>query len=153
MDEVVRLSDFARDEHSRGNFRAAEAYWIQVIALQPAERRYYGSRAAALEPQGRLDEALADWDRAISNCPEDAVLLQRRGDLRMHLEKFEGAFADFDHAASVDPGNTLYLDRRELAGQKLSAKRTIASQAPVGPHCRLTGASFLMGEPGNPYLL
>jgi len=54
---------------------------------------------------GRLDEALADLNRAIELDPEDAETIASRGQVYRLLGREAEALADLARAAGLDPGN------------------------------------------------
>lgn len=59
-------------------------------------------RAALYAAEGRADQALADYDRALELSPNDADILAERADYRIELEDFDRALADYGQALALD---------------------------------------------------
>ena len=61
-----------------------------------AEKHYQAG--LRLQEQGRLDEAIAEYDQAITLNPESAEAYYYRGNAYIDLDLFERAVQDFDEA-------------------------------------------------------
>ncbi|OOY41398.1 hypothetical protein BOV91_11695, partial [Solemya velum gill symbiont] len=59
--------------------------------------------------EGRIAEALAVLDEAITIYPENAQLHGVRSDMRRHNRDYSGALDDMEKAVSIDPEDALYL--------------------------------------------
>ena len=58
-------------------------------------------RAKLLEAEGRLEEALADYGRAIELAPANETVVRERGELNHRLSRWEAAAADLERAAQL----------------------------------------------------
>ncbi|MCJ7525010.1 MAG: tetratricopeptide repeat protein [Candidatus Aminicenantes bacterium] len=76
--------------------------WNDVIGKYPMIPLAYNNRAAALKAAGRLDEALADYSRAIRLMPHDGFYWNR-GLARLQKNQAEEAMDDFYAAILRDP--------------------------------------------------
>ena len=135
------------------NFRAV--YLLGIIALQkrdPGRAEGLLAGAAAIDPHsasahndhgralmllGRMDEALAAFDRAIAIKPNHSSAHINRGDVLSDLRRYEAAVASYDTALEFKPnsavahnsrGNALFaLERHEAAAD--AYERAIALRA------------------------
>lgn len=73
------------------------------------------ARAMALARAGRMSEALAAFDAALSAAPEDAELHGQRGLVLKELGRFEEAAAAFGRAAVIRPSLTMAIANRGSA--------------------------------------
>jgi serine/threonine-protein kinase len=105
---------------------------------------------------GRLDEALASYDRALAIDPAAAVAVEGSGFVRAYRGDFDGALRSFGECLARAPSASRCLHSRivvrELAGEcravEADAKRMIAV-APDSPsgHRALATVAFALGEP------
>jgi hypothetical protein len=61
--------------------------------------------ARELIRQGKIPEALASYDRALSRDPDNALLLSSKAVALISLGRFEDARVHADHAANLNPGS------------------------------------------------
>jgi tetratricopeptide (TPR) repeat protein len=61
------------------------------------------NRAGTLVQQGRYDEALATYDRALALNPSYSAALYNRGNVLRQLERNEEALEDYERALAVQP--------------------------------------------------
>lgn len=75
----------------------------------PLARRALGAahqlRGTAFHFEGRVDEALSEYDRALAAGAESAELRSNRGEALVTLERFEEATADYERALALDDDN------------------------------------------------
>jgi tetratricopeptide (TPR) repeat protein len=83
----------------------------------------YPSRAWALEKLGRIEDALADYHRALAMRPGDAVSLIGRGNLYLRNGAPDRAWKDFDAVVRRDPKDVDALFNRGLAASALGRVR------------------------------
>jgi tetratricopeptide (TPR) repeat protein len=80
--------------------------------LRDLRRRYPASsvflryEAALASRDGRFGDALAAYDRLLSQRPADAALLRLRGDALVQLGRSEGAAAAYTRAFELEPTDT-----------------------------------------------
>jgi predicted O-linked N-acetylglucosamine transferase (SPINDLY family)/glycosyltransferase involved in cell wall biosynthesis/SAM-dependent methyltransferase len=84
-----------------------------VSAPESAEAFY--ARANILKGWGQLDEALTNYDRALSVEPAHVDALNRRGVLLADLKRFEEALASYDRALSIRADHADVLSCRGYA--------------------------------------
>lgn len=89
-----------------------------------------GARASAhvLRSQGRLEEALVAYDRALAYDPRSSLAWYGKGNLLLDLQRHEEAIAAFDHALASDPmlalawyGKAVALEALGLAEDAMDA--------------------------------
>ncbi len=84
-------------------FEEAEGEFTKLIALDPAHVEYHVDRANIYRRQGKLGQALRDYDRAVEVSAPFSELFFNRADLRAELGDFAGALADLRYAVDLDP--------------------------------------------------
>jgi Flp pilus assembly protein TadD len=72
----------------------------------PASSVFLRYEAALASRDGRFGDALAAWDRLLSQRPADAALLRLRGDALVQLGRTEGAAAAYTRAFELEPTDT-----------------------------------------------
>jgi tetratricopeptide (TPR) repeat protein len=72
----------------------------------PASSVFLRYEAALAARDGRFGDALAAWDRLLSQRPADAALLRLRGDALLQLGHGEGAAAAYTRAFELEPTDT-----------------------------------------------
>lgn len=80
----------------------------------------YVNRGNALEGNGQIDLALADYEKALKNNPQSAEALCGRGSALAQKGEYDRAIADLDAALKADPKNVKALASR---GYALSKKK------------------------------
>jgi lipoprotein NlpI len=92
-------ADLVRDAQSaRANNDSAKAYALlaQAIAAEPKGVRPHLVRAAFLEADDKLAEAIADWTTIVALAPEDLHARNARGIVLLKAGRAKEAVADFD---------------------------------------------------------
>lgn len=99
---------------------------------------------------GRLEEALAEFDRALRLDPTNAKALKNRGALHWRAGRPEAAIADLEGAVALDPDDVVALNNRGLAYRAAGRyDRALASydaalrRAPADPVLRFNRAYVL----------
>jgi tetratricopeptide (TPR) repeat protein len=70
----------------------------------------YGVQARLAEMNGKYDDAIALYDKALALDPKDAISYNARGNLKKeYKEDFKGAIADYDKAIALKPANDIAL--------------------------------------------
>jgi tetratricopeptide (TPR) repeat protein len=86
----------------------------------PSTASAYANRGGALQAQGKLDEALESFDRAISLEPDYAEAFSARGTILFALGRADEALASFDKAILLEPRNANGYYNRGFALQTLA---------------------------------
>jgi predicted O-linked N-acetylglucosamine transferase (SPINDLY family) len=138
-------------------------YHLAAIALQlknPAQALGYAERcvkrlsqplsavwvvhAMALQSNGRFEEALASFRRALAIDPRDTVALTNHGVLLLQMQRRQEGLDEFLKILDIDPRNTAALSNAATVLSELQGCR----EAAVVMYRRLVAVS-----PGHPYAL
>src|SRR3972149_413920 len=101
-----------RREPSRGktwprSYGSASRAWLATRAANRGPRSGGWPRGRAIAwaswPAGRTEEAVADYNRAIAQLPEDAELRMMRGHAMHRLGRYQPAIDDLDRAIELAP--------------------------------------------------
>lgn len=111
--------------------QAAEHDLTQAIRLVPNHGHAYFHRARANWHLGRAEQALADYDRAISLLPKQqyaaSTAFLERGDIYLQKSDLARAIEDFTEAIRLDPNYYEAYERRAKAfrslGDNLNAQK------------------------------
>jgi tetratricopeptide (TPR) repeat protein len=86
---------------------------------EPTNAEGFSRRGAAFASNGRIDAAIADFDRAIALAPDQAHYLRQRAAARIANHQPLLAAGDIDKALAIDPAD---VDSRAMrAGMRLAA--------------------------------
>ena len=86
-----------------GQLAETERLCGEIVAVQPDHFDAAHVLAVALAAQGKLDLALASYDRALSLRPDSAEAISNRGTCLERLGRFEEALAGYERALSSQP--------------------------------------------------
>jgi tetratricopeptide (TPR) repeat protein len=87
-----------------GQYDHALEWTARAIAQEP-KPDYIASLATTLLKQGRREEALKAFDKAIQLKPDDAALWKQMGDALLELQRYDHALLSFQHVLKLDPRN------------------------------------------------
>lgn len=91
---------------------AAVRHCNHAMELDPANDEAYAVRSAVLAKQGKYDEALAGYARALELNPRNAWSWCDRGKILLdHFQRDQEALSDFDHAIAIEPLPHFYQQR------------------------------------------
>ena len=76
------------------------AFQEEAIEHNPQDADTFFNRGVAYYNQGKLDLAIADFDRAVEINPQDADAFYNRGNTHHAQGKFDLAIADYSRAAN-----------------------------------------------------
>ena len=82
---------------------AAEATYLQALALAPGLEDAYLNLGALWAEAGRYSELVRLSDAALQHCPESALLHFNRGVALDHLEFLDEAAASYERSLALDP--------------------------------------------------
>lgn len=77
--------------------------WISLAIRQQPKADYLTSLGSALLKQGRREEALATFDKAVQLEPDNADLWKKLGDLLIGIERLDEAVLTYQHALKLNP--------------------------------------------------
>src|SRR5581483_12280390 len=77
--------------------------WISSAIRQHPKADYLTNLGTALLKQGRRDEALAIFDKAVQLEPGNAQLWKNLGDLLLDMDRLTEAVLTYEHALKLDP--------------------------------------------------
>jgi Flp pilus assembly protein TadD len=120
-----------------GDYQQARDVAEGALAKGLIHPALFNARALWLERQGRDEEALADFERAVSLAPRNPVLLNAIGLCLTRLQRLEEAVSAFDEAIRIDPTFTATYHRKGIAlgmaGDRAGAKRAQEQAARLNP--------------------
>lgn len=108
--EELRSQAFAAT--NSGDFSTAEQYWTKLIEQLPEEPAIWSNRGNARVSQNKLEEAIADYDRAIALAPEAPDPYLNRGTALEGLGRWEEAIADYNRVLELDPQDPAAFNNR-----------------------------------------
>src|SRR3984957_15324684 len=85
-----------------GQYHHALEWTARAIAQEP-KPDYIASLATTLLKQGRREEALKAFDKAVQLKPDDAALWKQMGDALLALQRNDHALLSFQHVLKLDP--------------------------------------------------
>src|SRR6478672_1502975 len=84
----------------------------EVVQRNPSDPQAYNMRGSVLGLAGRHEEALSDFNKAISLDAQYAQAYANRALVYRQMNKLDLALADYNQAVSIDPGYSgAYLGR------------------------------------------
>ena len=94
--------------------------WISRAIKQEPKPEYLTSLGNTLLEQGRREEALKTFDKAVQLKPDSAELWKNLGDVLQKLERRDEALLSFQHALKLDPRNSETADKSAYLLSELS---------------------------------
>jgi tetratricopeptide (TPR) repeat protein len=94
--------------------------WISRAIKQEPKPEYLTSLGNTLLKQGRHEEALKSFDKAVQLRPDRAELWKNLGDVLQKLERPDEALLSFQHALKLDPHNCEAADKSASLLSELS---------------------------------
>jgi len=79
--------------------------WIARAIAQDPKPEYLASLGLALSRQGRHNEAVKAFDKAVQLAPGDAALWKQLGDALLELRRYDHALLSFQHVLKLDSRN------------------------------------------------
>lgn len=144
-DDPQKLLEEANSAFGSGDFAKANELWEKIIGMVEADHHYalYTNCGAALERLGRVEEAIAAYDNALSSKPDHVEALHNRGVALKACKRSEDALASFEdalkHNGDFYPsvrGKTdilMTLERFDEAAETATKAISLKSQDP-GPY-------------------
>jgi tetratricopeptide (TPR) repeat protein len=94
--------------------------WISRAIKQEPKPEYLTTLGHTLLKQGRGEEALKTFDKAVQLRPDSAELWKNLGDALVKLERPDEALLSFQHALKLDPHNSEAADKSASLVSELS---------------------------------
>lgn len=120
----IALVEEAYLAHRKGNYQAAIDGYTRIIQRRGLTRREraisYLLRGEAKRDASRLDEALADFTRALRQWPGYPQAHYFRGRVYEQQGKLVEAYADLAKATSLDPDREAYTTGLTLLKKRMS---------------------------------
>lgn len=88
--------------------------WEDVIRKSPNKARPYQNRGVAYQDQGRIEEALRDFNKALEIKPAYDRALYNRGTIYLNRNEYDRALQDFNKALEISPDYDKALNNRAL---------------------------------------
>ncbi|MEB3357415.1 MAG: tetratricopeptide repeat protein [Synechococcales bacterium] len=95
-----------------GDFATAETYWTQLLDEFPDTAALWSNRGNARVSQNKLEEAIADYNRAIELDPTAPDPYLNRGTALEGLERWDEAIADYNRVLELDPNDPAAYNNR-----------------------------------------
>ncbi len=124
------------DLKSREDWPRAEQVLRQLIAAMPDASRLYVQLASVLQPQGRVDEAAAAFERALALSPDEPDVHRRYGSFLMQIQRYDEAVRQLEWVREKTPDDAHVLElcgralanvgQLDLAEQRLQRARELA---------------------------
>jgi tetratricopeptide (TPR) repeat protein len=95
-------------------WRSELTLWQDVAVKSPMKARSYNGLGLAYQQEGRIDEALESFARAVAIDPSYAVAYNSLGSAYFKKNLFGRAVEEFSKAIALDPGNAIFLNNRGL---------------------------------------
>ena len=86
-----------------GDFATAEIYWTQLLDLLPNEAAIWSNRGNSRVGLNKLEDAIADYDKAIELAPNAPDPYLNRGAALEGLGQWEAAILDYNQLLRLDP--------------------------------------------------
>lgn len=77
--------------------------WLSRAIRRDPKPAYLASLGSALQRQGRLEDALKAYDKAVQIRPDDANLWRDLGNVLFDLKRPDDALLSFQHVLTLDP--------------------------------------------------
>ena len=105
--------------YQAGNLSEAERLCREILAEKPNLVGALRLLARTQQTLGRVNEALATYERVLTLRPEDAVVLNSRGGILLKLKQPEDALASYERALALQPNYFEALNNRGAALREL----------------------------------
>ncbi|WP_017319406.1 tetratricopeptide repeat protein [Mastigocladopsis repens] len=144
-DELATKAFAATD---KGDFATAERYWTQIIEQSPDNAAALSNRGNSRVSQNKLQEALADYNKAVELAPNVTDPYLNRGTALEGLGKWEEAIADYNHVLELDPKDAMAYNNRGNANAGLrkweEAIADYKKSAEVSPNFAFARANYAL---------
>jgi tetratricopeptide (TPR) repeat protein len=101
------------------DYRSVLSIWESVLKVSPDNARAHDNLGNVLQLQGRLDEAVAHYNKALQADANSAAIHNNLGNVLLQQEKLDKAISHFSEALRLNPN---YADAHNNMGIALSFK-------------------------------
>jgi tetratricopeptide (TPR) repeat protein len=106
------LGDKAFAATNKGDFATAEKYWTEILEKFPDNAAVWSNRGNSRVSQNKLQEALADYNKAVELAPNVTDPYLNRGTALEGLGRWEMAIADYNRVLELDPKDAMAYNNR-----------------------------------------
>jgi tetratricopeptide (TPR) repeat protein len=103
INAIATLRQKAFMASQTGQFVEAEQYWTKLIEYLPEEAALWSNRGNVRVSQNRMEEAIADYNQAISLAPNQPDPYLNRGTALEGLGRWQAAIADYTKVLGLNP--------------------------------------------------
>jgi len=101
--DQISLTDLASCHSKLNEPDRGLRYADDALKIDPMYSRAWGARGLALCGLGRLEEALASYNRSLELCPDSAETWNNRGVTLSDLRRLQEAVSSFERAIALQP--------------------------------------------------
>lgn len=112
LQELPEIFEEALTASNQGDFVAAEELWSQLIEKFPDNPALWSNRGNIRVSQNKLDEAFADYEKAIELAPYAPDPYLNRGIVYERLNRWDKAIADYNRVLEIDPEDPIAYNNR-----------------------------------------
>jgi len=120
LQAAENIAQKAFEAAQQGNFAASEQYWSQLIEQFPNNPAVWSNRGNIRISENKLDEAIADFDKAIEIAPDAPDPYLNRGAALEGKGLYQEAIDDYNRVLEIDPQDPMAYNNRgnAKAGQQ-----------------------------------
>jgi tetratricopeptide (TPR) repeat protein len=148
VEQLGDLRQKAFTATNEGNFAAAEQHWTEILDFLPDNPAIWSNRGNARVSQNKLEEAIADYNKAIELAPTAPDPYLNRGAALEGLKRWEEAIADYNHVLELDPNDAAAYNNRGNAkaglGQWQEAVADYQIAADLAPDFAFARANYAL---------
>ena len=146
LQQLNALAQKALKATNNGDFATAEIYWTQIIEQFPDNPAALSNRGNARVSQNKLEDAIADYNKAVELAPNATDPYLNRGTAFEGLGKWEEAIADYNHVLELDPKDAMAYNNRGNAeaglGKWEDAIADYSKSADMAPNFAFARANY-----------
>jgi tetratricopeptide (TPR) repeat protein len=112
LQEGDALAEKALNATNAGDFATAEQYWTQLIERFPSNPAIWSNRGNSRVSQNKLEDAIADYNKAMELAPHATDPYLNRGTALEALGRWDEAIADYNRVLELDPNDAMAYNNR-----------------------------------------
>ncbi|MFH1652579.1 MAG: tetratricopeptide repeat protein [Pseudomonadota bacterium] len=110
--DMYRMAEAGYVKYKHGRYEEAEKIFRSLIVLDHRNPYFHSMMAAIYQREGRLVEAIMEYDLSLKVNPEDVAVFVNRGEIYLRNHNYRRAAEDFRSAILRDPkGSNLWANR------------------------------------------
>ena len=110
--EIGKLRQQAFELTRKGRFEQAETVWTQLTEALPDQPAVWSNRGNVRVSQNKIDDAIADYDRAIGLDPLQPDAYLNRGAAYEARGEWQKAIADYNRVLKISPDDPAAYNNR-----------------------------------------